>query len=64
MKKNTMVWIGAGSLLVVAALLLWRRPKKNGYAGEKPPKRAPQLHIEHPGSQDEFPKPPIESDLG
>lgn len=31
---------------------------------EKPPKNAPQLDIENPGSQDDFPKPPMESEIG
>jgi hypothetical protein len=31
---------------------------------DKPPKGAPQLDIENPGSQDNFPKPPMESELG
>jgi hypothetical protein len=27
-------------------------------------KRPPQLHLDNPGSQDDFPKPPMPSDLG
>ena len=55
--------IGIGSLLAIAAGIFL--VKKNKTANEnKPPKGAPQLDIENPGSQHDFPKPPIESDLG
>ncbi len=31
---------------------------------DKPPKNAPQLRLHNPGSQDDFPKPPTESEIG
>ena len=31
---------------------------------EKKSKKIPQLHLNNPGSQDDFPKPPIESEVG
>ncbi len=47
--------IGLGSVLMVgvAASLIIFRGKNNSH--EKPPKGAPQLNIENPGNQDEFP---------
>ncbi len=48
--------IGLGSVLMVgvAASLIIFRGKKNDLH-EKPPTGAPQLNIENPGNQDEFP---------
>ena len=62
--NNKNKWLVAvGSLVAVAtALFFVRKSTERKY--EKPPKRAPQLDIENPGSQDDFPKPPIESELG
>ncbi len=57
-------WIIAVSsmLVVVTSIFVLRRRKQ--YHAEKPPKKAPQIHIENPGSQDDFPKPPLESEVG
>ena len=63
MKKKNILLIAVGTLAAAAATLFM--VKKYGRNGtEKPPRKAPQLPIENPGSQDEFPKPPIESELG
>lgn len=61
---NKNKWLaGIASLFAIGATIFFIRKSKNsGY--EKPSKRAPQLNIENPGSQDDFPKPPIESHLG
>ena len=62
--ENKNKWlIGIGSLLAIAAAIFMIRKNRNNNS-EKPPKRAPQLDIENPGSQHDFPKPPTESDLG
>jgi hypothetical protein len=55
--------IGIGSLLAVAVTAFFVKKKKEGQH-EKPPKKAPQLDITNPGSQDDFPKPPMESEIG
>jgi LPXTG-motif cell wall-anchored protein len=62
--NNKNKWlIGIGSLLAAAAaFFLIKKNKPNNE--EKPPKGAPQLDIENPGSQDDFPKPPMESEIG
>ena len=63
MKKKNKLLIGAVALLgaVVTLFLI----KKNSTAFEsKPPKGAPQLDLENPGSQDDCPIPPIESEIG
>ena len=62
--ENKNKWlIGIGSLLAIAAAIFMIRKNRNNNS-EKPPKRTPQLDIENPGSQHDFPKPPTESDLG
>ena len=61
---NKNKWLVAlGGALAVAATIFFVR-KKQTNAGEKPPRKAPQLDIENPGSQDEFPRPPMESEIG
>lgn len=55
--------IGIGSLVAVAASVFFVRKKKT-YTPEKPPKGAPQLHIENPGTQAEFPTSATESEVG
>lgn len=59
--KNVLVGIGA---LVAAAVALFVVRKKKVDSGEKPPKKAPQLHIENPGTQDNFPTSAVESEIG
>lgn len=54
----------AATGLLATALTLMLIKKDKGYRNEKPPKGAPQLDITNPGSQDDFPKPPMESELG
>ena len=63
MKKKNMLLIGAGALVAAAAAIFLIKKNKED-APEKPPKGAPQLDIENPGSQDDFPKPPIQSEVG
>jgi hypothetical protein len=61
--KNKNKWlIGIGSLLAAVAAIFFIKNKNAGE--ERPPKNAPQLDIENPGSQDDFPKPPMESEIG
>ncbi len=61
---NKNKWLVAlGGALAVAATIFFVR-KKQTNEGEKPPRKAPQLDIENPGSQDEFPRPPMESEIG
>lgn len=38
--------------------------KKKSNAENKPPKGAPQLHLNNPGTQDEFVNAPGESEIG
>lgn len=61
---NKNKWLlAAGSALALAATLFFVR-KKQSTKQERPSKKAPQLDIENPGSQDDFPKPPMESEVG
>lgn len=63
MNQRNKLLIGIGTVLAAAAtFFLIKKRKKN--STEKPPKKAPQLNLENPGSQHEFPKAPIESELG
>lgn len=63
LKKYAPFLIGFGSVAVVATAW-WLISKNRKAAQEKPPKRAPQLNIENPGSQDEFITSASESGLG
>ena len=65
MKKKNVVIAGIASLVVVAttAYLLVRRRAKQGEA--QPPKNAPQVPINNPGDQSNFPAGPTgETELG
>ncbi|WP_121353768.1 hypothetical protein [Flavisolibacter nicotianae] len=63
MKKNEILVAALGGLIAAAGLyLLWNR---NRYHGDKPPAKAPQLELDNPGEQSEFPSAPHEErDLG
>ncbi len=64
MKDKNILLLGiSGFIAAIAATILFIR-KNKASGNERPPKRAPQLHIENPGSQHDFPKPPMESELG
>ena len=63
LKKYAPFLIGFGSVVVIATAW-WLISKNRKGAEEKPPKRAPQLKIENPGSQDEFVAAASESGLG
>ena len=63
MKQKNALWIGLAGLFAATATFLFMR-RKNQPDEERPPKGAPQLHLENPGSQDDFPKAPSESELG
>lgn len=63
LKKYAPFLIGFGSVAVVATAW-WLIKRSRKAAQEKPPKRAPQLNIENPGSQDEFTAAASESGLG
>lgn len=63
MNKKKAGVIVLGALAATAAAYLLSK-KKNASVHEKPPKGAPQLDIENPGSQHDFPKPPANSQLG
>jgi hypothetical protein len=59
--KNKWVLLVGGLVAAATTLLLINsRQKTEG----KPSKKAPQLDIDNPGSQDDFPKPPMESEVG
>lgn len=60
-KNKWLVAVG-GALALAATIFFIRSKQKAG--NEKPPKKAPQLDLENPGSQDDFPKPPMESEVG
>jgi hypothetical protein len=63
MKNEKMLLVGAATVAIAAAAILYMR-KKEEISYDNPPKRAPQLDLENPGTQDNFPKPPMESDMG
>jgi LPXTG-motif cell wall-anchored protein len=63
MKNKNGMLIGAGALAAIAATLLFWRKNKNKQS-EHPPKHAPQLPIENPGIQSDFPTAPTPNDAG
>jgi hypothetical protein len=64
MKNKKLILLGATTLAIATAAILYMKKKEELDYDENPPKRAPQLDIENPGSQHNFPKPPMESDMG
>jgi hypothetical protein len=65
MKQKFPTPLVAGILSVFAAgLTLLFTMKKKAKSDERPSAKAPQLDIDNPGTQDDFPKPPIESEIG
>jgi hypothetical protein len=58
------VWYYLSLLSFLAASYFSYRQKKLVEAGEVPPVNAPQLKVENPGSQSEFPTAPGESQVG
>jgi hypothetical protein len=65
MKQKFPLPLVAGVVSALAAgLTLLLITKKKGEQANRPSKKAPQLDIKNPGSQAEFPKPPIESEIG
>ena len=62
-KKAGVIVLGALAA-TAAAYILSKKKADASISHQKPPKGAPQLHIENPGSQHDFPKPPIESEMG
>jgi len=63
MKKNNIILIAIGALVATATAMLFYKMHKDE-SEDKPPKGAPQLDIENPGTQDEFPNAPSESSIG
>jgi LPXTG-motif cell wall-anchored protein len=66
MKKKNIWMIATGAVAALAGGLLFIKKKKaeNNDDTEKPPKDAPQLNIQNPGSQDDFPSAARESEIG
>jgi len=64
MKNKNWILIGASALAAVAATIFFLKKNKKNEDDEKPPKNAPQLDIENPGSQAEFPTSPSASGIG
>lgn len=65
MAKKTLLVAGIAGLLGAAAGLLIAKKKRKNQPEATPPKAAPQLPIENPGDQSEFPTSPTEErDLG
>ncbi len=63
MKKKNILLIGLGAALTTAAAIFIIRKRKSN-DNEQPPKNAPQLDLENPGDQSDFPKSASESELG
>lgn len=61
MKEKKLLIAAITALVGAAGYLIIRRLRAEDFSW---PKSAPQLDIDNPGSQDDFPKPPAESGLG
>lgn len=65
MKKKNILIASVASLVVIATtayLVIRRRQEKKG---DIPPRNAPQLNIDNPGEQSDFPAgPSVEEELG
>lgn len=65
--KNKNIWmIATGAVAALAGGLVFIKKKKaeKEIGTGKPPKDAPQLNIQNPGSQDDFPTAARESEIG
>jgi LPXTG-motif cell wall-anchored protein len=61
--KNTILVVVGAALAALATIFLVR--KKQEMAGERPPRKAPQLrNVENPGDQSEFLTSPSDSEIG
>lgn len=58
MKKKDLPIAGIAALVIAATVLVIKKLRDMDKG------RVPQLDIHNPGSQDEFPKPPMESEMG
>lgn len=66
-ETNKALLIGLGSLAVVAGvatIVYFARRNKKRKEGQLPPRRAPQLNVDNPGTQNEFVAAPRESEVG
>ncbi|MBD0331020.1 MAG: ammonium transporter [Chitinophagaceae bacterium] len=61
-KKNILLVAIGGVLALAASVFVIKRKSKS--ATKAPPKNAPQMSINNPGSQAEFPTSPSESEIG
>ena len=65
MKKKNVIIGGIASLVVVATVAYLVVSKRAKQQGQQPSKRAPQVPINNPGDQSDFPAGPTgESELG
>ena len=64
MKHKNFLLVGMGALVAGIATILFLKKRKEAEANEKPPKNAPQLDIENPGTQADFPTSATESEVG
>jgi hypothetical protein len=63
--KNTLIVAGAATILLAAGVTWYFLNKKNkAYNAKKPPRNAPQLDLENPGIQSDFPVAASVSELG
>lgn len=60
MKKKAVFGIGLAGLLAAAAGIFWAAKKRKAQHENNPPEGAPQLPIQNPGDQSEFPTAPEE----
>lgn len=65
MKKRDLLVLGVAGLVAAAAGLYMALKRKQERQEDTPPKQAPQLHLDNPGDQSEFPAAPHDKrDLG
>jgi len=62
MKNKNIIWAGLGLAIAAAAATYYFI--RRGDRKEKPPKKAPQLPLEHGGEQSEFTTLASESEMG
>jgi hypothetical protein len=62
MKKKNILLLSIAGIAAVGVAIFGLRKYKFSQEG-KPPRKAPQLDIDNPGSQSEFPKQPDETNM-
>lgn len=61
--KNALTFAVAAGMIAAAATVWFLTERRKRTGNEKPPRKAPQVHIHNPGEQSEFSTSPEEAEF-